>query len=305
MIATCVFSILPTQQFVAMTVTQDVSSESSSTRNIDELKRLVISALDENGVLTELRSTVKLHVTRAINEDAHSPLVHARNPKMAALMATDRGQLLTELIVDFLRFYQLKDTLSMFSIEASLPRLRPSETELAGQCGFSHSPSVDLSVLEQYLSQQPEVRYAPQHPIANPPEIDIQVPDDSVENESDDSVVINTSLETDMDKLRKISMQMNEIAEEPSPRYPDDFDAASSSSSSGGGGGISSRLLDEDASPLPVLTKRDVRKSSFLDDDDDVLFESRDSFRALGESPASDHPISLNDHIEHLDARQQ
>ena len=178
----------------------------------------------------------------------------------------------------------------MFSIEASLPRLRPSETELAGQCGFSHSPSVDLSVLEQYLSQQPEVRYAPQHPIANPPEIDIQVPDDSVENESDDSVVINTSLETDMDKLRKISMQMNEIAEEPSPRYPDDFDAASSSSSSGGGGGISSRLLDEDASPLPVLTKRDVRKSSF---------------RALGESPASDHPISLNDHIEHLDARQQ
>jgi hypothetical protein len=255
---------------------------SEPSRNIDELKRLVITALDKSGVLADLRSNVKLHVSRAINEDAHSPLVHPRNARINALMGTDRGQLLTELILEFLRFYDLKDTLSMLMVEAGLPRLRPSEVELSKQCGFSFQPTVGLSVLEQFLSRKPEAaEYAPHHSLGDSG-FDIHA-------EAPTETSVNTSLDADMEKLRTISQQMEILSSQPeeeSPRYEDDeFDQASAASSK-----------DFEKSPMPL---RKGNLTSVVDDD--VLFESRESLRNLGETPATNHPIEKNDHIERLE----
>lgn len=280
------------------------NTASEPSRNIDELKRLVISALDKNGVLAELRSTVKLHVTRAINEDMHSPLVHPRNPRVDALMATEKGQLLTELVVDFLRYYELKDTLSMMLVEAGVPRLRPTEAELAGQCGFTYQPTLDLSVLEQYISRQPDVHYSPQTSSGKhefiihaeptnetlgfpPPEsaspdkpeqplhIDpLHLVSLSPESKHDDSsllsleasLAINTSLDTDIERMRNISRHMERISlggpEEASPRYEDDFERASDSAE---------EKLDESPMPPKIASKL------VAEADDDVLFESRES----------------------------
>lgn len=298
-----------------MTQTEEVEVPS---RNIDELKRLVISVLDRNGVLSDLRSKVKLHVTNAINEDSHAGLVHQRNPRIASLMATERGQLLTELMVDFLRFYDLKDTLSMLLVEANLPRLRPSESELASQCGFVHAPTLDLCVLEQYLGRHPaEVHYAPQdeapqtqfdvhaEPESPLPVREVPVISDSplfVSNRDDFSppiatrdvlsgldnspVGIDTSMEKDMMNLRNISRDMERISltslapgrMDDSPRYEDD--------------GFDS---EEDVSPT-----RPEQRSRMRDNDPDaVLFESRESpLRDLGEAPASLFPMDRNDIVE-------
>ena len=279
-----------------MVVQAEETIQTIPSRNIDELKRLVITALDKNGVLSELRTTVKLHVTRAINEDnqtnGSTSMVHRRGAKIAALMGSERGQLLTELVIDFLRFYDLNDTLSMFLVEGNLPRLRPSETELATQCGFRFSPTAGLSVLEQCLVQQPGVHFAPQHPdVAS--RFDTHVPSDTgmilksvqelaVEEDEqdvpdDDSTgrgKLNTSLEKDMSRMRRISHEINRISE--SNRFGE--------------------FSGSDASPLPS------RSQGFSNPiDDNVLFESRESFKNLGESPARNHPIDLNDHIESLD----
>ena len=266
---------------------------SEPSRNIDELKRLVITALDKNGVLTELRSSVKLHVAKAINEDPHSPLIHPRNARVSALMATDRGQLLTELLVEFLRFYDLKDTLSMLMVEAGLPRLRPSELELAKQCGFSYQPTIGLSVLEQYLTRQPEAEYAPHHSLGDSG-FDIhagEVSEAVADNPNEISGGLNTSLDADMEKMRNISKHMEMLVgkpEETSPRYEEDeFDQASVASSD---------EKDFEKSPMPL---RKGNLSSVVDDD--VLFESRESLRNLGETPANRHPIEKNDHIERID----
>ena len=222
-------------------------------RNIDELKRLVISALDRNGVLSELRQTVKLHVTRAINEESPN-IEHQKNEKISALLSTDRGQLLSELIVDFLRSYELNDTLSMFLVEGGLPKLRPSETEIATQCGFVYKQTGAQSVLEQLLTNQSEL-HLPQHqPVHH-------------EYETHASAPAETSMEADMRELRRVSANIDEA-------YEDDFDESPTS---------------------PMVASRFTNPI-----DDNVLFESRDSFKDLGESPARLHPIDLNDHIENL-----
>ena len=300
-----------------------MTTGSEPSRNIDELKRLVITALDKNGVLAELRSTVKLHVTRAINEDAHSPLSHPRNPRVSSLMSTDRGQLLTELIVEFLRFYDLKDTLSMLLVEAGVPRLRPSEAELSNQCGFTYQPTVELSVLEQYLTRQPQVNYAPHHNLGES-EFDIHAESvsptkdelepvapiiatpDMVDANDTSLVGVNTSLESDMQQMRNISRHMERIGrleppEELSPRYDEDEFEAASVSSSGQVETVSAALVhdDFDESPMPASRKGNGSMNSLMDDE--VLFESRESLRNLGESPASVNPIDKNAHIERLE----
>jgi hypothetical protein len=295
-------------------------------RNIDELKRLVISVLDRNGVLSDLRSKVKLHVTNAINEDPHAPIVHQRNPRIASLMATERGQLLTELMVDLLRFYDLKDTLSMLLVEANLPRLRPSEAELASQCGFVHSPTLDLCVLEQYLARHPnEVHYAPQgeapqtqFDVHAEPDIDSSpllvreaaLISDSplfVSNRDDFSppiatrdvlsgldepgdtspVGIDTSMEKDMISLRNISRDMERISlTSLAPMRMEDSPRYENDEFDS----------DEDVSP----TRPEQNRSRMRDNDPDaVLFESRESpLRDLGEASASLFPMDRNDIVE-------
>jgi hypothetical protein len=278
-------------------------AEEPSSRNIDELKRLVITALDRCGVLSDLRSTVKLHVARAINEDPQAPLMHQRNPRVTQLLASDRGQLLVELVVEFLRFYDLKDTVSMLLVEGNLPRLRPSETEVASRCGFSRSLSQDVSLLEQLLSfrQQQEDRVPLLEaedniiPAFSPPQ---DVSDDA------SSPVTNTSLDGEMRKMRNISQEIERISlgstnrfvqdEDPadSPRYEDDFDSAPSVV------GISAREFVEeiDVTPLPR-----AKRNGFTQDDD-VLFASRESLKELGVAPSRLFPMEKNDRVEPFEA---
>ena len=281
---------------------------------MDELKRLVIASLDKNGVLAELRSNVKLHVARAINDDG-AALVHQPSQRVATLMETERGQLMTELMVDFLRHYELKDTLAMLMIEAGLPKLRPSETQVANQCGFSYSSSVDLSVIEQLLQRQSTAtqdEYSPL-PVASPtyilpavsppegfgsPDADVStglggtglegnnspLEMDSSSNRMDeaiDSLILhsnNVSLENDMDHMRRISAEIDRISN--SPRYENDFES--------------------DSSPQAQTVSKQRNERIGLLSDDNVVFESRESFKDLDETPAYMHPMEANEHIEFL-----
>ena len=287
--------------------TADVNTGEVGGRNMEELKRLVLSALDKNGVLADLRSTVKLHVTRAINEDPSVAIVpQPASARVSLLMSTERGKLMTELIVDFLRHYELKDTLCMLLSEAGLSKLRPSETEIANQCGFNYAPNIDLAVIEQLLSRQGPPAASPYAaddspptyhlPAVSPPGAFVASSDDAMLPESPPSrlegdsllLPVNTSLENDMEQMRRISAEIDRISKDDSPRYQDDFDEQ-----------FSPRQPD-DVSPLPQGPLKPAHRMDFLSDDN-VLFESRESFKDLGETPAYMHPIDQHDHVESLD----
>lgn len=85
---------------------------------------------------------------------------------------------------------------------------------------------------------------------------------------------VNTSLETDMAQMRRISAEIERISKEPDEKYEDDFEE----------------------SPHEVPRASSTRSGRLSDDN--VLFESRDSFKDLGETPAYLHPMEGNDHIE-------
>jgi hypothetical protein len=314
-------------------MTRPDAAETSS-RNIDELKRLVISALDRNGVLSELRSTIKVHVARAINEDPNGTVVHQRNARIGALLNTDRGQLLTELIVEFLRFYDLKDTLAMFLVEGRLSKLRPSEAELASQCGVSLSHTSGLSVIEQYLLQHSShVRYEAHHELSSnvfdthvpdgdssplPTREDVEVDHESplfrgnapenvsptvaardllsnLEEHSTSPLGVNTSLENDMARMRNISQEIERISLSSLAPGMATFDSDSPRYD----GDKFESDEENDASPEYRTTKRTSSNPRNEDDPDAVLFESRESpLRDLGEAPGNLFPIDRNDFVE-------
>lgn len=233
-----------------------MTSEEASSRNVDELKRLVISAMDKNGALAQLRSTVKLHVAKIINNEEIPPdqIEHKPSEKLLGLIATERGQLLAELIADFLQTYELKDTLSMFLSEANMNKsIRPSGRELASLCRVPHS--ISASVLEQCLmgSQEPQSDESPLHMPTN-----ISNDEGSPQVYSPPDINPNTSLENDMHQLQGISEAISNIVE----------------------GG--------ETSPFPSAN----RFSNPIDDN--VLFESRDSFKDLMTSPPLDRFQPLN-----------
>ena len=300
----------------------------TESRNIDELKRLVISALDKSGALSELRSTVKLHVARAINEEA--PIVHLRNDRVDALMATERGQLLTELVVEFLRFYDLKDTLSMLAVEAALPRLRPSEPELAAQCGCSYSR--ESSVIEQYLARHTnELHFAPQHdlghtkfdtdaPIHTPPGTGQALDQDdspllggAALGQDDSPLLGGRALTQDNSPLLgggaangfAVSGDFSPVSEPGNTSLELDMHrmrnisheieriSLSSVQQQLKTDGGSPRYDEDEFEPESPLVTQKMKRM-----DDDVLFESRESLVDLGVAPASKFPIDRNDRFE-------
>ena len=254
--------------FPRMTLAEEPS------RNIDELKRLVITALDRSGVLSELRSTVKLHVARAINEDPQGGIMcHQKNEKFSRLISAEKGLLLTELVVEFLRFYDLKDTLAMLVAEGSLPKLRPSENEIAAQCGLRGSHQ-DLSLLEQLLEP---ARAAAATTTSSSPD-------------SSSSSPVNKSLEGEMAKMRNISQEIERISLGSTNRFvqdeedaydQDDFDSAPPS--------LSAR---EDVTPVAR-----IKRNSFVAEDE-VLFASRESLKELGVAPSRLFPVEDCDRVE-------
>ena len=117
----------------------------------------------------------------------------------------------------------------------------------------------------------------------------------------------NTSMENDMLHFRRISNEIDRISKydtnsaafgsdgSDSPRYEDDFDDSP----------IDLGKVDLSPLPNPNMRSRDSRGSSATSFsnpiDDNVLFESRESFKDLGEFPARKHPMELNDHVESVE----
>ena len=134
-----------------MSVVSD--SHVGGNQNFEDLKKLVVSTLEKNGVLGELRAMIRSHVYNAIDKDDYE---HQR-PKAAKLLSTPNGETVAELVAEFLEFYHLQHALKVYAPEINLPHERKSRSDLAHSCNLS-KPDPESSLLQQLLFQTTEAK---------------------------------------------------------------------------------------------------------------------------------------------------
>jgi len=91
---------------------------------MDELKNLVIQTLETNGVLGQLRAQLRSCVFKVIdNQDQVEKGVsnfHWENPQARKATGSIEGLLCAELVRDFMEFYKLDYSLSIYMPEVNL-----------------------------------------------------------------------------------------------------------------------------------------------------------------------------------------
>ena len=90
---------------------------------MDELKNLVIQTLETNGILGQLRAQLRSCVFKVIDNQEQvekGSAFHWENPKARRVLSSQAGYLCAELIKEFLEFYELDYSLSIYMPEVNL-----------------------------------------------------------------------------------------------------------------------------------------------------------------------------------------
>lgn len=137
---------------------------------MDELKTLVMRALEKNGTLSSIRAELRANVYKAIDgggpdkgggEYAAAAVGNNRAgpPPSNKLSESPMGPVIAELVFEFLEFYGLWHTLSVFGPDSGKDRRSPrNRGELADEIGLLRPPQAGSTLLEQLVSQGLEAR---------------------------------------------------------------------------------------------------------------------------------------------------
>eukprot|EP00403_Amphidinium_massartii_P027861 CAMPEP_0178392198 /NCGR_PEP_ID=MMETSP0689_2-20121128/11557_1 /TAXON_ID=160604 /ORGANISM="Amphidinium massartii, Strain CS-259" /LENGTH=422 /DNA_ID=CAMNT_0020012769 /DNA_START=28 /DNA_END=1293 /DNA_ORIENTATION=- len=109
-----------------------------------ELKLLVVKTLETNGILGQIRAQLRANVYKAIDAEGVAQSV-------SKLHTSSVGQLMFEIVVDFLEFYGFQHSLSVIHPESGIKVGAKSRSDLAVDAGLLRQ-SADASVLEQLLN---------------------------------------------------------------------------------------------------------------------------------------------------------
>ena len=109
---------------------------------MDELKNLVIQTLEDEGTLGALRAQLRSRVFKAIEKNAEPAAKQAagfqwQNPAAAKVHESEEAKLISLMIKDYLDYYRMEYTLSVYMPEAALqnePLL--SREDLASRAGL-------------------------------------------------------------------------------------------------------------------------------------------------------------------------
>ena len=88
---------------------------------LDELTVVVKDTLEARGVLGAIKAQLRAAVFTAIDEQERADGVHAENAAVQRMKKTEEGEVALELFLDFLEFYNLHSTASVFTAECSIP----------------------------------------------------------------------------------------------------------------------------------------------------------------------------------------
>ena len=126
---------------------------------MDELKNLVIQSLETNGVLGQVRAQLRSCVFKVIDNqeqvEQKKSNFHWENPKARQLRSSSEATLMAELIKEFMEFYRLDYSLTIFKPETNITG-ETNRNELAKEAGLSHdgvdSKPLLLQMMEQFMS---------------------------------------------------------------------------------------------------------------------------------------------------------
>lgn len=109
---------------------------------MDELKNLVIQTLEDEGTLGALRAQLRSRVFKAIEKNAEPAAKQAagfqwQNPAAAKVHESEEAKLISLMIKEYLDFYRMEYTLSVYMPEAALQNEpHHSREDLAQKAGI-------------------------------------------------------------------------------------------------------------------------------------------------------------------------
>lgn len=130
---------------------------------MDELKNLVIQTLEDDGTLGTLRAQLRSRVFKAIEKNAEPAAKQAagfqwQNPAAAKVHESEEAKLISLMIKDYLDYYRMEYTLSVYMPEAALQNEPlPSREDLASRAGLQQSKADEpllVKMLRQFKANQ-------------------------------------------------------------------------------------------------------------------------------------------------------
>ena len=124
---------------------------------MDDLKNVVIQTLEEEGTLGQLRAQLRARVFKAIEKNAEPAAKQAagfqwQNPAAQKVLETEEARLVAHMIKEYLDFYRMEYTLSVYVPEAALSNQESlSREELQRKAGLQSQTQTPLLV--QMLKQ--------------------------------------------------------------------------------------------------------------------------------------------------------
>ena len=166
---------------------------------MEDMKNLIIQSLETKGVLGQLRAKLRSAVFKIVDEQDQQFNMGCglkwENPTLYKILETKIGTLLAEVIREFMEYFRMDYSLSIFIPECGISPERLKKDEIFGKMGlFNNSPSN-----EQFLSkmQLPLLYYIMyffiQNLKENPNKVieSIQNAQDDIEKKSDDIIELN------------------------------------------------------------------------------------------------------------------
>ena len=166
---------------------------------MEDMKNLIIQSLETKGVLGQLRAKLRSAVFKIVDEQDQQFNMGCglkwENPTLYKILETKIGTLLAEVIREFMEYFRMDYSLSIFIPECGISPERLKKDEIFGKMGlFNNSPAN-----EQFLSkmQLPLLYYIMyffiQNLKENPNKVieSIQNAQDDIEKKSDDIIELN------------------------------------------------------------------------------------------------------------------
>ena len=119
---------------------------------MDDLKNVVIQTLEEEGTLGQLRAQLRARVFKAIEKNAEPAAKQAagfqwQNPAAQKVHETEEARLVAHMIKEYLDFYRMEYTLSVYVPEAALSNQESlSREELQRRAGLQSQTQTPLLV---------------------------------------------------------------------------------------------------------------------------------------------------------------
>lgn len=118
---------------------------------MDELKDLIIQALESKGVLGNIRAQLRSCVFKCIDDqdrmESGQSSFHFDNPLARKATETSVGKIGVELIREFLEYYKMDYTLNVFGPETNMMGKTEDKDELARKAGCKEGSKANKPVL--------------------------------------------------------------------------------------------------------------------------------------------------------------